>query len=183
MCKFFFFPNIEKSPSFLLYLTPYCNPFTYGLGLANWQAQQIKQEGIIFLHREKRKKKIANCQTRCTTLHFQKCYIFVSHSIRKCYAELHKIQVLNFFQKVSKFFLKSQEIFFTQFLVQISENFLHAKLFVKHTVGNSNFQRSFLEAVERRIIIQSLSFLYNLCRFFTIFVISWDYFTLILGRC
>ena len=37
---FLFFPNTDKLyPPFLLYLSPYCNPSAYGLGLANWRAR------------------------------------------------------------------------------------------------------------------------------------------------
>ena len=31
--NFYFFPILKNHPPFLLYLSPYCNPLTYGLGL------------------------------------------------------------------------------------------------------------------------------------------------------
>ena len=40
-CKFLIYISIFLS-SFLHYLSRYCNPQAYGLGLANWQAQQCK---------------------------------------------------------------------------------------------------------------------------------------------
>ena len=54
---FLFFPIQKNHHHFLFYLSPYCNPSPYGLGFANRWAQWGKQEGKIFLKREKIKNK------------------------------------------------------------------------------------------------------------------------------
>ena len=54
---FLFFPIQKNHHHFLFYLSHYCNPSPYDLGFANRWAQWGKQEGIIFLKREKIKNK------------------------------------------------------------------------------------------------------------------------------
>ena len=47
--KNYFFPIYKNYPLFQLFLSPCCNTSAYSIRLANWQARQSKQEGIIFL--------------------------------------------------------------------------------------------------------------------------------------
>ena len=46
---------LKNQPRFLLYICLYCNHLALSIVLANWEAPKSKQEGIIFICREKRK--------------------------------------------------------------------------------------------------------------------------------